>query len=72
MLNITLVPFSQVNDGIRMFMSVTEAARELNISEATIRRSAAKAGVKKFSGRTTRGGVVIDAHPFPIIITYSK
>jgi DeoR/GlpR family transcriptional regulator of sugar metabolism len=70
-LPVTLIPAAKINDGVRSHVSVAEAARILGVSEASIRRAARKAGVQKIAGRTVRGGILIQAYPVPLVITYS-
>ena len=70
-MNVTLIPAEQVNTGVRAHVSVAEAAEKLGVSESTIRRAATRAGVRKIAGRTVRGGILIEAHPVPMVITYS-
>lgn len=70
-MKVTLIPVEQVNEGVRKHLSVSEAAIELGCSESRIRRAARAVGVSKISGRTVRGGILIDAHPVPIVIAYS-
>lgn len=53
-------------------MTLAEASRHVQVSESTIRRHAKRAGVQRISGRTVAGGIVIDASPVPVCVTYSK
>lgn len=70
-LAVTLVSAGSVNDGVRSHLSLADAARALGCSESRIRRAARAAGVKRISGRTVRGGILIAANPVPIVITYA-
>lgn len=70
-MNITLIPAANVNDGVRAHLSVREAATRLGISESAIRRAARRAGVTSIAGPAVAGGILIDARPVPIVITYS-
>lgn len=69
-ITVTLIPATEINDGVRDHLSVAEAARTMRVSETAIRRAAKKAGVRKIAGRTVRGGILIAAYPVPIVITY--
>lgn len=71
-MQITLIPVEQINTGIRAHYSVAEAARALHVSEASIRRAAKRAGVRRIAGSTVRGGILIDARPVPIVIAYAE
>jgi hypothetical protein len=70
-MKVQLIPVGEVNQGVRKHLSVSEAAKEIGCSESAIRRAAKAAGVAKISGRTVRGGILIEANPVPICITYS-
>ena len=70
-MKVTLIPTKEINEGTKHHLSVAEAATKLDVSETTIRRAAARAGVKKIAGRTVRGGILIANHPYPVVITYS-
>jgi excisionase family DNA binding protein len=70
-INVTLIPASEVNNGTKIHCSVREAAKILGVSDSTIRRAARKAGVKRISGSSVRGGILIDRHPFALVIAYS-
>ena len=70
-MKVTLITAEEINNGVRAHVSVAEAAERLEVSESTIRRAAKRAGVNKIAGRTVRGGILIDAYPVPMVITYS-
>lgn len=70
-MTITLIPAHEINTGVRAHVSVGEAARMIGVSEATIRRHAKRAGVRKIAGRGVHGGILIDRHPVPLVIAYS-
>lgn len=70
-MEMTLISAEEVNDGVRRHMSVAEAAVACGCSESRIRRAARRLGVTKIAGGTVRGGILIPAHPVPIVITYS-
>lgn len=67
-----LIPTSEINTGLRRHVSIVEAAKTLGVSESTIRRAVAKLGVRKIAGRTVRGGLVIEASPVDLCITYTR
>lgn len=68
----SLIPAAHVNDGVRDHLSVAEAAVALGVHDSTIYRAARRLGVQRISGRTVRGGILIEAHPVPIVIVYSR
>lgn len=70
-MRIELIPAAAINDGVRHHVSVTDAAAILGTSESTIRRAARRLGVRRITGRTVRGGILIDRHPVPVVIAYS-
>ena len=70
-MNITLISTSEINNGVRHHCTLAEAAGKLGVSVSTIRRAAKRAGVRKIAGRTVCGGILIDRHPVPVVITYS-
>lgn len=71
-MDMTLIPVEQVNYGVRLHLTVAEAAAALGCTESRIRSAARRLGARKLSsGCTVRGGVLIQAQPVPIVITYS-
>jgi hypothetical protein len=70
-MTVTLIPVAEINSGTRSHLSLSEAAKKLGCSESAIRRAARRAGVRKITGRTVRGGILIERYPAPIVITYS-
>jgi len=71
-LSATLIPGSEINNGVRAHVSVAEAAKMLGVSEATVRRAARRLGVRRIAGRTIRGGMLIDRSPVPLLIAYAE
>ena len=71
-IDLTLIPTAEINHGTRAHVSVAEAATRLGVSESTIRRAAKAAGVARIDGRTVAGGILIDASPVPLVITYAR
>jgi hypothetical protein len=51
--------------------TVGDAAKSLGVSGSTIRRKAAKLGVRKLSGRSVAGFVLFESHPVPVVVAYS-
>lgn len=70
-LTVTLIPVAEVNQGVRAHVNVAEAAAKIGCSEATIRRAAKRAGVKRIAGRVVAGGILIDTNPVPMVIVYA-
>lgn len=66
-----LIGAGEINNGVRLHLSVAEAAKRLGVSESAIRYSARRLGVIRFSGKSVRGGVLIRSAPADIVITYS-
>lgn len=54
------------NDVMDCAYSVAEAAKNLGVSEATIRRQCRSLGVTRVAGSTVAGFVVWRQHPVPI------
>lgn len=68
----SLVPAPTSTDPTRMHCSVAAAARVLGVSQSTIRRAGRKLGIRRFSGRTVAGAMLIARHPYDIVIVYSR
>ena len=68
---IRLIPVDEINQGVRYHCSLTEAARKLDVSESALRRAVKQLGVKRVSGQTVRGGILVEHSPFPIVVSYS-
>ena len=51
--------------------TVDDAAKSLGLSGSTIRRQAAKLGVRKLSGKSVAGFVLFESHPVPVVVAYS-
>lgn len=70
-MTIKLIPAAEINNGTRIHCSVREAAKLLGVSESALRRAARAAGVTKIAGSTVSGGILIERHPNPIVVTYA-
>lgn len=68
----SLIPTAEINTGVRAHVNVAEAAKRLGVSESTVRRAIRALGVTRVSGRTVRGGILIDAGRVPMVIAYTR
>ena len=71
-MDMTLIPVDRSNEGVRLHLTVAEAAAALGCTESRIRSAAPPPRARKLSsGCTVRGGVLIPGPNEPIVITYS-
>ena len=68
---ITTAEINSPNARARSHETVAGAAEYLGVSETTVRRAIARLGVKKISGRTVAGGILIDAGRIDLCISYT-
>ena len=69
-IQMTLIPASEINHGVRHHCSLSEAAALLSVSESALRRAARRLGVTRIHGPSVRGGLLIARSPADVVITY--